>query len=298
MIDDRETRRFLPGSLQVFGSVDEELADTAETILSRVAPRSRGDGGKSLTPEECAARAREAIAEYRAAHPGFKAKARVREDIPPGMLVSRGSLLIGARSRISESRMASLVHHEVGTHLLTYYNGRAQPFRQLYSGLAGYEELQEGLAVLGEYLAGGLNRSRLRLLAARVVAVKSLVDGASFVETFRVLHRGHGMDRRAAYNVTMRVHRSGGLTKDSIYLRGLRGLLEHMAAEPDLDLLYVGKIGLRHVPVIEELMLRGVLKPAPLRPAYLDLPEAGARLEKLRRGIGLLDLLEGKRKRS
>jgi len=43
-----------------------------------------------------------------------------------------------------------------------------------------FEALQEGLAVVAEYLVGGLNRSRMRLLAGRVRAVASLVAGADF----------------------------------------------------------------------------------------------------------------------
>ena len=86
--------------------------------------------------------------------------------------------------------------------MLTYYNGRAQPFRQLYSGLAGYDALQEGLAVLAEYLVGGLTRPRLRLLAARVLAAQSVTDGASFVDCFRQLE-GQGFDQRTAFGIAV-----------------------------------------------------------------------------------------------
>ena len=47
-------------------------------------------------------------------------------------------------------KAAALLAHEVGTHIVTYVNGKAQPFRQLYAGLAGYEAFQEGIAVLAE----------------------------------------------------------------------------------------------------------------------------------------------------
>ncbi len=59
--------------------------------------------------------------------------------------------------------------HEVGTHILTYCNGLRQPIRQLRVGLAQNDQLQEGLAVFSEYLVGGLNNDRLRLIAARVI---------------------------------------------------------------------------------------------------------------------------------
>ena len=46
----------------------------------------------------------------------------------------------------------------------------------------------------------------------------------------------------------LRVYRGGGLTKDAIYLRGLRDLLAYLSAGHDLEPLYVGKIALEHVP--------------------------------------------------
>ena len=39
----------------------------------------------------------------------------------------------------------------------------------------------------------------------------------------------------------MRVFRSGGMTKDAIYLRGLVELLEHLGAGGSLDPLWLGK---------------------------------------------------------
>ena len=167
---------------------------------------------------------------------------------------------------------------------MTYYNGRAQPFQQLYSGLAGYEELQEGLAVLAEYLVDGLSTGRMRQLAARVVAVRCLTDGASFVETFRTLHRKYAFTQRAAYNITMRVYRGGGLTKDAVYLRGLEAILRYVQKGGDVHPLLVGKMAVDHIPTIKELQYRKVLNPAPHVPRYLRNPSAIERLEALRGG--------------
>ena len=60
----------------------------------------------------------------------------------------------------------------------------------------------------------------------------------------------------------MRVFRGGGLTKDAIYLRGLLQLLAHLARGGALEPLLVGKIALDHVPLVEELVLREVLRAA------------------------------------
>src|SRR3546814_4275067 len=92
---------------------------------------------------------------------------RVRDDID-GILVSRGILHINKNFQVSEERAFSLLQHEVGTHIVTYYNGKAQPLKLFYIGVPGYEELQEGLAVFAEYLTGGLTLSRMKIGRAHV----------------------------------------------------------------------------------------------------------------------------------
>ena len=288
MLRDRDTPRFVPESLQLFGAPDRELVELAESLLDRLPGRA---ATRSKSPvvdaRRFAERARAEFTRYRRAYPDFQARARVSTDAA-SLIVSRGTLLIPPELRVSRSRVEALLAHEVGTHLVTYYNGRAQPFRQLYSGLAAYEELQEGMAVLAEYLVGGLTRARMRQLAARVVAVRHLVDGASFVETFRRLCRTHGLSQRAAYKVTMRVYRGGGLTKDVVYLRGLRSLVRYLRRGGEVRPLLVGKLALDHVPIVRELQYRKVLGPTPLEPRYLERRDTADRLARVRGGDGSL----------
>jgi len=208
-------------------------------------------------------------------------------------MASRGHLLINKTIKIPVSRVEALIAHEVDTHIVTYYNGQAQPFRQLYVGLPNYDELQEGLAVLAEYLVGGLNRPRLRLLAARVVAAKSMIDGASFIDVFHQLNGTYNFEQKTAFTITMRIFRSGGLTKDAVYLRGLLKLLEYLKAGGELETLYIGKFGLEHLSLIKELQSRKILTPPPLRPHFLDNPESKERIKMLYSGnVTVLDLVE------
>lgn len=148
------------------------------------------------------------IEHYRRLDPNFTAQVEVRDDMFSGLLASKGQLWIGRETTIDPGRIEALLQHEVGTHLVTYYNGRAQPFRLLSTGLAGYDGFQEGLAVLAEYLVGGLTPARLRTLAARVLAVNHMTSGASFIDTFRLL-QSHGFEAFSAYTITMRVYRGG-----------------------------------------------------------------------------------------
>jgi len=292
MLLDRGKPEFLYGSMQLFGSVDEQLKGEALRILECISPHIHDESMKDVASAgDLALRAEEILAEYRAQLPNIKSTVQVRDDVV-GLMVSKGNLMIGKNSRVSRSRVDALIHHEVSTHILTYLNGLAQPFHQLYSGFAGYDGLQEGLAVLSEYLVGGFSRGRLRLLAGRVIAADHLSRGASFVETFRMLNRGFGFNQRTAFTITVRIYRGGGLTKDAVYLRGLIELLEYLKNGGELEPLFVGKIATDHIPLIRELQYREVLKPAPLLPLYFIQKGFTEKIAGLQKGLSPLDLTE------
>lgn len=278
-----DTPNFLLSSMQLYGAPDETLIKLAREILDAW-PTSRlpEQSGDYLPVDDVVARAREEIDHYRQQLRPFNATVEVCDHIASGIMVSHDRLLISENLCMRAERLEPLMHHEIGTHLLTYFNGRCQPFQQLYAGLAGYDELQEGLAVLAEYLCGGLTARRLRTLAGRVIAVQSMIDGAEFSETFSLLHDEYGFSGRPAFVTTLRAYRGGGLTKDIIYLRGLRDLLEYLRAGHDVEPLYVGKIGLRHIPFVQEMRRRGIIDAPSVLPRFWDQDQVRDRLEACR----------------
>ena len=297
MLSHVDTPRFLPGSLQLFGDVNDNLLQLAQEIVAYVPSQSRERKPSiRLDATAFAKRVEKELQYYRHQFPEFSASVEIRDDIYAGLMVSNGNLLIGKKARIPVSRADALIQHEVGTHILTYFNGRAQPFQMLYTGLAGYEEMQEGIAVLSEYLVDGLSLPRLRLLAGRVIAVRCLIDGASFIETFRILTETYAFTQRTAFTATMRTYRSGGLTKDAVYLRGLIGLLDYLKKGGAFEPLFVGKIAVEHIPIIQELQWRKVLKPAPLRPRYMENPSVEEKINALRREASVLGLIKKEKK--
>jgi uncharacterized protein (TIGR02421 family) len=286
---ERNTPAFRPGSVRLYGTVDDELLTHARDVLDRV-PRPRRASEGRVDAHAFAERAREEFRRYADRSPAFRSSVEVRPDVS-GLMVSKGRLLVGDDLDLPAERVEALLHHEVGTHVLTWCNGEAQPLRQLCTGLAGYDELQEGLAVLAEHLVGGLDAARLRVLAARVVAAASVQGGATFVESFRALHHDQGFSPAGAFSVVARVHACGGFTRDAIYLRGLVRLLRHLREGGAFEELYLGKLALRHLDVVAELRERGVLRPPPHRPRFLDAPAARRRLEALRGGVSLVELV-------
>ena len=287
--------RFLYGSQQVFGGVDPETRAEAHALLDLLPEHDERAAAKTIPSTKVAPMAEEEIERYRAKDESFAARVELRADLSSGMMCSRGNLLIANNIPLGRARIEALLAHEVGTHLVTYYNGLAQPLTLFGKGLANYIPLQEGLAVLAELLVGQLDANRLRLLAGRVVAVDALLAGAEPPETIRLLREDHGFPERTAFRIAVRVHRGGGLTKDMVYLRGLRLLLDYLGRGRSLEPLYVGKIGLEHVGVVEELLQRELLAPPRFRPRYLAREDARRRLDWLREGQSVSDLLKAPR---
>jgi uncharacterized protein (TIGR02421 family) len=290
LIEERLSRRFLPTGLALYGTVDAPLVGEARALLERFPPNPPAEAAE-VGAAEFAARATALLERLRRTAPGLSSRVELRDDVS-SLTVSNGNLLVGRALSFPAHRVEALLQHEVGTHVVTHWNGSTQPFQLLSAGLAGYDELQEGLAVFAEYLVGGLGPGRLRTLAARVVAAHLLVEGATFVETFRELTGRHGFGPRAAFTDSMRVHRGGGFVKDAVYLRGLRAILEFVRSGGRLRTLYLGKVATDHVPMLEELQHREVLKPLALVPPYLEGPGVRARLERVRAGLTVHELVE------
>jgi uncharacterized protein (TIGR02421 family) len=279
--------------MQLHGTVKSGLLKQAGELLAGAHRSQEGSSSKnSVTADDFCRLANREIAAYRERHPGFTGSARVCADMYGGMLVSRGELLIGANSSFPANRCDALIQHEIGTHVLTWSNGREQPLRLLAAGLPRYDEFQEGLAVMAEYLSGGLDPQRLHVLAARVVAVAAMTGGADFLETFRKLTQEHGFTQRSAYLITMRVFRGGGFAKDAVYLRGLNSVLKYLADGGSFENCFAGKMGGEHMPVYEELLLRRILKPPAVRPSYLDQPDIQEKLREAAAGMTVSGLIE------
>ncbi|MGO4957665.1 flavohemoglobin expression-modulating QEGLA motif protein [Luteococcus sp. Sow4_B9] len=272
----RNTPDFLPLAIELYGSVTPELRDIAKAILDEVS--AEPEPSDPVTAAEFHQLAQAEIAWYQEQDPDVVMHAELREDVN-GVLVSGDSLLVGTDSAVQRRRVNALLQHEIGTHLVTQVNGADQPVRCLGAGLAGYDETQEGLAVLAEIACGELTRTRLRQLAGRVLTVDAMLDGASFEDCWQQLV-SRGFKRGSAFTTVMRIHRSGGFPKDACYLRGLVDLLVHVEQGGHLDLFYLGKFALSDLPLVEKLDAAGLLTPARITPHYLADAMAIERLER------------------
>ena len=292
MLELRNSPRFRFASLMLYEPVDSALREAAREILAADSPRKEAGDGEADC-HEVADAAQNMIDRYAARDPAFAVKVELRDDIAAGMMVSSDNLYISTATKMPRHRVEPLLHHEIGIHLLTFVNGAEQGLNIFKRGLAGYEGFQEGLGVFAEWAVGGLTRARLRLLAARVLAVDAMTDGVDFLEVFTLLRKEHGFSARTAFHVAARVFRSGGLAKDAIYLRGFKAVLDLLAAGQSLDPYWYGKIDARHVGVVEELAERGLLRKPALAPEFLSSEVVVARIAGLRKKLSFSSLLAG-----
>lgn len=290
MLQCRNTADFRYSSLMLYGPVEPSLLGAARDILDKVAP---GGAADSETIGATAVRdaARRVVDGYREGSADFVATISLRDDIAAGLMVSGRKLLISNATKMRRGRLDALLQHEISIHLLTYINGDAQGLKIFRAGLADYEGIQEGLGVFAECAVGGLTPVRLRLLAARVAIVDAMIEGASFIESFRLLRDTHGFGVRGAFNIAARAYRSGGLAKDAIYLRGFKQVLDILGEGRDLTPFWFGKIAARHVPVVEELALRGLLHRPRVVPEFLARPDARKRIAFMRTKPSLFELI-------
>lgn len=293
MLATRNTPAFRPASMMQYGVVEPELLDAAKAVLTST-PRRRHPSDDTVGASEVAKAARGLIGRYRAADDRFAATVEIRDDLAAGLMVSGGTLMISSHTRMARHRLDALLAHEVSVHLLTWFNGATQGLGIFRTGLAQYEGVQEGLGVFAEWAVGGLTVNRLRLLAGRVVAVDAMIDGADFVTAHRLLVDEYGIGRRTAFGIVARVYRSGGFAKDAIYLRGFKAVTDLVAAGVPLDPFWLGKIAAPHLPVIAELLQRGLVHAPVFLPEFLGRPDTKDRIDRLRGSpdFGSIFLLE------
>lgn len=289
MLEERGTVNFRYIGESVYGNVAPITLAAAKAILVRFPLGNAPGTYERINCYEFADKAQPMMDFYQSQFPKQKLSIEIRNDVA-GIMVSKTRLLIGDQLSMDKNRCDALIQHEISTHILTYCNGKNQPLKQMYAGFAGYDQLQEGLAVLAEFLVGGLTVNRMRLLAARVLAAETMLRGASFIETFNLLRVDHNFPPFQAFYITMRIFRGGGLTKDAVYLAGLMNVLEYIREGGSLETLYTGKFNSNHVGLVEELLHRRVLNP-PKLPLFLEREEVGKRLDFLKKGVAVTELL-------
>lgn len=257
------TQQFLYNSLRYYGEPCDKDIRNARFILHLP---EQGPEDKSNLLD---AHAIKAVLDEMIAKENYSCEMLFDDTMIANALVSGKRVRINNNARMSHTETQALAHHELGVHLVTSLNAGMQPLRILSVGCPLNTTTQEGMAILSEHLSGNLTIKRLKVLALRVLAVKSMIEDKNFRTTFLMLKEDFHTDDELAFTITARVYRGGGLAKDFLYLKGLRLMLNAYEHEPDFNNLLTGKTSLDFLPIITRLINKQFLiAPQFITPAF------------------------------
>ena len=161
--------------------------------------------------------------------------------------------------------------------MLTTVNGQAQPLDMFVLGFAGYTRTQEGLAAYNvESQHPELFHRPARFWSRNAIAVDT-ARTASFREVFEYMKELRFNDH-FSFGVAAKVKRGlidtsqhGGFTKDYVYLAGRRDVINHVATGGKLSDLYIGKILLSDLPLLQD---QAWLVPPATLPGFLTVSKS------------------------
>jgi hypothetical protein len=171
----------------------------------------------------------------------------VRIESVPGLVslaaVAEGVVRIRPGAPLTAAAARRIALHEIEGHLRPRVSGKLLG-GAFVAGTAGSSQDEEGRAILLEERAGLLDLERRRELSRRYLAAESVRQGADFWQTVTALGRS-GASIGPAVELACRVHRGGGLARESIYLSGYWRVASGLAERPELErLLERGRISL------------------------------------------------------
>ena len=251
------TDKFYYNSLRYFGRPSVQDLRNAKYILHL--PNIKGEAKKAR--HFGVERAKEyfdaAFEKY-----GFKGKIRVDKKQVSSVMVVNSKKMVVLRdgAKFSKNELEYLTEHEIGVHMLTTMNANNNKLKVFSVGLPVNTKTGEGMAVLSEYLSGNFTMARLRELALRVIAVDALCNGLDFKGCYALLNGRYKMDDVAAFNLTVRVYRGGGFTKDYLYLKGFSEFFKFWEKGGDLTPLLVGKTSIGFYNTIVEMIERDIVE--------------------------------------
>ena len=226
---------FVEGSIELYGAPSDRPAGSSRThaeLASHLLANTEMLAAAGVTPEsafcltaETVKRALERrLGDFFGEHaPAIVADPTLASKAAAG---SRRIRIRGATC-FSERDIVQLAEHEGMVHTGTAINGRLQTtLTALRLGAPRTTMTQEGVATLAELTSRSIDIERLRRLAIRTLAIQHALDGADFIEVFRLFLEAGQSEEESAHSA-MRVFRGGDVrggicfTKDVVYLAGL-----------------------------------------------------------------------------
>lgn len=251
-----DAEKFTEASITLFGRPSAELlAQAKEDFAARAACELSEQPDKNIDAEEAAERFNTVLEKYGL----HNWQASVRQKLVADVTVGGNSVYIRADAKFSEEAIASLIAHEIETHVITSENGSHQPYLLLRRGCAQYLDTQEGLAIYNQNQVLSTHAEKRFNPPRNLIGLEfSLTHSLAQTRTFLESEMGYHPQKAITQAITMKrglcdTSEPGGFTKSIVYYRGLKAIEQFVADGGDLKRLYIGKVTLADLPIIEEL---------------------------------------------
>jgi alpha-L-glutamate ligase-like protein/uncharacterized protein (TIGR02421 family) len=265
-----DARAFTEASAALFGGPTSVLLTSATSFLrSQLACDLPPRAEDLLQADEVIPLFQEALDRY-GLHDW---KVTVRQNLVADCTVGGHSVYLRRGATFSREHVDALVAHEIETHVLTAENGLQQPFELFRTGFAHYLDTQEGLAIFSQNRVLSVHHDKRYGPARNVLAIAFALEH-SFAETRSYLEEelGYRPDKALSKAIDVkrgisRTEEAGAMSKGLVYFRGLRAIEHFLSAGGDLKRLYVGKIALEDLELIDKVpgVKAPILIPAALR---------------------------------
>jgi alpha-L-glutamate ligase-like protein/uncharacterized protein (TIGR02421 family) len=271
-----DARRFTEASSSLLGVPTSVLITSAQAELrSRVACDLPTPSAGMIDAEEAAKTFEDVLSHY-GLHDW---QVVVREHTIARCTVGGRKVTLRANARFSKKYLPALIAHEIETHVLTAENGNHQPFELFRRGFANYLDTQEGLAIYNQNRFLTPYHEKRSGPARNILAVAFALEH-SFVDLRRYLEEEleYGFEKSLSKAIEIKrglsdTSEAGGFTKGIVYFRGLRAIEQYLMQGGDLKRLYIGKIALEDLELLEGIP--GIKQPIVV-PSFLHDDHASA----------------------
>lgn len=278
-----KSRAFSDASRALFGAPSSVLLAAAQSVLrDQIACDLPPPADDMLTADAVAKRFGGVLERY-GLHDW---KVEVSQRLVADCTVGGGKIYVREGALFSPAHVEALIAHEIETHVLTAENGSHQPYDLLRRGTANYLDTQEGMAIVNQNRVLSPYHEK-RLGAARTLLGLAFALDHSFSDTRAYLEEELGYRPEKALAKAFDLKRGlshsaeeGAFTKGIVYFRGQRAVEQFLKDGGDMKKLYVGKIALEDLPLLETV---GGVKAPLILPQFLrDAPPPAKRTAKKR----------------
>jgi len=267
LLEARGTDHFTAKSIHLYGAPDKKILQKALDEIKKM-PNKFPEPTKMLTAKEAKVILEQAIEDFGLKGWSVKIKKEMVSDAIAG---KENSIMLREDAMFSEERLQGTIAHEIQTHVFTAMNGSLQPYKIFQRGLSDYLVTEEGLAVYNQERTESNETEKKYWPASSVIGIYTAMHG-SFADVYAELIRlGFGIDR--AWKVALKAKRGladtskpDAFTKDFVYFKGYRMIMDFIAKGGNLRDLYYGKVNLEDLDIVKKV--KG-LKPPVFLPSYL-----------------------------